>query len=185
MAFEGKAAAPPPVKSDAKPKVIKGKTTEKTYTDAAEGAFQIGAFAATAVGLHADAAAISMNAENIAPEIAKLADSNPQIAKGLDWFAENGPYAALITACLPLVLQLAVNHGLVKAERFAGTGVVNPGVLEAEFKLKMTKTATEMLHRQKALEEELILAQMELSNEMQNAMDRNAVPDPGNATGDE
>lgn len=178
MGFVGReAASPPPVKTAAKKtpaKIIQGKTAQQAYTEAAEGGLQIAAFAATAVGLHADAAAISMHAENVAPEIAKLAEGNAKVAAGLEWLTENGPYAALISACLPMLLQVAVNHGLVKAERFAGTGVVNPGVLEARFKLSMTEKASAMLKEQKALEEKLIIAQMELHSEMADAMQRNA-----------
>lgn len=185
MPFAGKEVKPPPEKKDQKPKPVTTADSKvlAKRTEGVEGGFQIVALAATAVGYHADAAAIGMHAEAISPEVAKLADENAAIAKGIDFITENGPYAALITVSLPLVLQLCVNHGLIKAEKFAGSGVVNPGVLEAQYKLRMTQKATEMLKEQKRLEDELIVAQMEFQDELVQAQNRaqitNAPADTG------
>lgn len=177
MPFVGKDVKPPPVKSAPAAKKTSEPALLAKRTQAAESGMAILAMTATATGLHADAATIGMHAEAIAPEVAKMADDNAQIAKGLDWLMENGPWAALFSVATPMFLQLAVNHGLVKAERFAGAGVVSPGVLEARYKLAMTAKATEMLKEQKALEERLIIAQMELSAEMQDAVQRNTPAD--------
>lgn len=177
MPFVGKEkTTPPPEKKTAAPKKTSEPALLAKRTEAVEGGFQIVALTATAFGLHADAATVGMHAEAISPEVAKLADDNPSIAKGIDFIMENGPYAALISASLPMVLQLCVNHGWIKAEKLPGAGVVNPAVLEARYKLAMTEKATAMLKEQKALEESLIIAQMEFQDELNAAVERNTPP---------
>jgi hypothetical protein len=174
MPFVKDSPKPPPEKKTAAAKTPPVPELLKKRTEAVEGGFQIAAMIATAVGLHADAAAASMHAEAISPEVAKLADDHAGVAKGIDFIMENGPYAALLTACLPFGMQIAVNHGWIKAERLPGSGVVNPGVLEARFKLGMMEKASAMLREQKALEERLIIAQMEFQAELNDAIERNS-----------
>lgn len=161
-------AAPPPVRnagSTAAPrKVVQSKTTDKHYADAAESALHLIATGAVLVGWHADAAAISMHAETIAPEVGKLASQNEKLAAGLDWIAESGPYAALIEACVVLGLQLAANHKLVKAEKLASAGIVSPDVLTAEMRAKMAETAAQALKKQKDAEARLLAAQKEIAS---------------------
>src|SRR5215472_4557955 len=156
-------ATAPPSRGTGPKTVVKSRTTLKEYTDASEQALHLVATGCVLVGWHADAAAIGMHAEKIAPEIAKLADSNEKIAAGLAWITESGPYAALVEACVVLGLQLAANHGLVKAERLATAGVVHPDTLTAAMRAQMAETAAKALREQKAAEDRLLAAQREIS----------------------
>lgn len=156
-------ATPPPVKGggNAKPKVIQGKTVEQAYTEAAEGAMRLFATGALLLGWHADAAAISMHAPKIAPEVAKIAENNEKVAAGLSWLTESGPYAELIEVTLVLGLQLAVNHGMFKPEKLANAGIQHPDALAAEFRASMAEQAVAALKKQKDAEDRLRTAQLE------------------------
>ena len=156
-------ATPPPVKPGAKTaqKVIQGKTVEAAYTEAAEGAMRLFATGALLIGWHADAAAISMHAPKIAPEVAKIAEHNEKVAQALGWLTESGPYAELIEVTLVLGLQLAVNHGLFKPEKLANAGIQHPDALAAEFRAQMAEQAVAALKKQKEAEDRLRQAQLE------------------------
>jgi len=110
-------------------------------TEAVIGVFQLVQFACVTTGNHADAAAIGMHAENISHEIVNLADVNEGIAKAIDYLLTVGPYAALVTACLPLVLQVAANHGRVPPNT---PGVIPTELLEARFKADMLAQKAEL-----------------------------------------
>lgn len=170
-------ATPPPVRPGSVRKTIQGKSVHKEYTDAAESGLSLLATGCVLVGWHADAAAIGMHAEKIAPEIAKLAEQNEKIAAGLTWVAESGPYAALIEVCLTLGLQLAANHGLVKAEKLASAGVVHPDVLTAEMRARMAETAAAALRKQKEAEDRLRAAQLDVQKTL--GMDQEVTAEQG------
>lgn len=61
----------------------------------------------------ADAAALTVHGPPIAEALDDLAQERPEFAAVLDRVLSAGPYGALLSAALPLVAQLAVNHGLV------------------------------------------------------------------------
>ena len=65
--------------------------------------------------LFADAGAVAMHVPNIAREIALLAETQEQVAALVDPLIKVGPYFGLVTAVLPLLLQVGVNHGRVPA----------------------------------------------------------------------
>src|SRR6201999_1641646 len=109
--------APPPVKSTAnasraaQPK--QGKNAALTE-QRAQAITQLGVFAQVplvALKQYADVGTIDLHWKNVSTEIAKLAESQDQIARIVDPLMQVGPYAGLITAVLPMVLQFAVNHG--------------------------------------------------------------------------
>ena len=79
--------------------------------------------------LMADAVAIEQHLPPIAEELGKLADSRPEVAAMLDRLTAAGPYAALLGALVPLGLQLAANHGLLRPGMF---GTVPPDALIAQ-----------------------------------------------------
>lgn len=102
---------------------------------------------------YADAAAVGMHATPIAVELAKLAEVEPIIAKGVDLFIQAGPYAALIAAAIPLVAQLATNHGMLPANS-GMAGVVPPEVLRNRMETQMLQMQAEaMRDQQDALKE--------------------------------
>ena len=101
---------------------------------------------------YADAAAIGQHFQPIAIELANIADANEAIAKPIDFLIEIGPYGALVTAVLPLALQLAANHGLLNANAMLGQGVVPPDVLESKMKAQVAQMqAIAMREQQEAM----------------------------------
>ena len=93
----------------------------------------------------ADAAAVGMHAPPIAEEMAKIADSNDTWAKWLDYFSMTGPYAGLVKASLPLMLQIMANHGTIPTEAGAALGVVSPRTLELKGKVEQEKVEAALL----------------------------------------
>lgn len=93
----------------------------------------------------ADAQAIGMHAPAIAEEMARLGDQNETWAKWLDYFSLSGPYAGLVKATLPLMLQIMANHGTIPAEAGAALGVVSPKTLELAGKAEQEKVEAALL----------------------------------------
>lgn len=93
----------------------------------------------------ADAQAVGMHAPPIAEEMAKIADQNEQWGKWLDYFSMSGPYAGLVRATLPLMLQIMANHGTIPAEAGAALGVVSPKTLELAGKAEQEKVEAALL----------------------------------------
>lgn len=67
-------------------------------------------------GQPADAVAIVTHAPPIADALQNLATARPEVAAALDRVMAVGPYAELLGAVIPLVVQLAHNHGFVPAD---------------------------------------------------------------------
>lgn len=88
------------------------------YKSTVEGLFQAPAFG---LGLASrfnpvfrlDALAVAEHTPAIAGALADLALENAQFAAVLDRVAQVGPYGGLVVATMPLVLQLAANHGII------------------------------------------------------------------------
>lgn len=127
----------------------------KDRQDAADGIFQLACFGLVMGHQYADAGAIGKYGPNIAKELATLADKNDGVAKLLDYLTEAGPYAGLITATMPLVIQLMVNHKMLKAEHVAGAGIVDPAALSAEVRADMARQTAVALRKQQEAEAEL------------------------------
>lgn len=60
----------------------------------------------------ADSAALIMHSENISEKFGNLAEADARVARGIDWLVDGSenPYAAAITATVPLILQMIRNH---------------------------------------------------------------------------
>lgn len=97
------------------------------------------------VGQAADSQAMATHGPKIAVETAKLAESNEQVAKVADWLGMVGPYAGMLTSVLPLILQIAVNHGRVPA---GVMGTTSPAVLQAQAEANLARKAADMLEEQ-------------------------------------
>jgi hypothetical protein len=106
--------APPPVKPAA-PKTAAVTGTVRARSDALASFGQIAQVPLVATRQYADAGAVAAHWPSVSLEIAKLAETVPQVARLVDPLLQIGPYAGLIAAVLPLVLQLGVNHGRVPA----------------------------------------------------------------------
>ncbi len=102
------------------------------YATAISGLFQLGAAGIAMAGralkmpaLMADAAAVAVHQGPVALALGDMAMDNAAFAAVLDKVAVAGPYAALITALIPMGLQILVNHkgGPVPEEMTATFGV--------------------------------------------------------------
>lgn len=133
---------PPPRKAPApprKPAAARKAPGGKDYRPALLGLLQVPAFGLAMAGqrtgsatLLADSAAVGMHAPAIAQALHDLAVDRPEVAAVLDRLMAVGPYGALITALLPLVVQLGHNHGVVAESVATGLGAVPRRVLLAQ-----------------------------------------------------
>jgi len=116
----------------------------------------------------------------VAGELVALSEKNEKIANALDYLTEAGPYAGLIVACMPLVLQICANHGLIKAELVATGGVVPPAALESQVKADMARQASEALRAQQEAERELatIAEQMRAQEKPESQPEQNGEAPP-------
>jgi len=149
------------------PKVVTAGTSQKQEReDAFNSIGAIVQFGCILGGQLADAGAIGLHAPPIAHEAAELAETNEYIARFADILIQVGPAAALITAAMPLALQLLANHKIIPADKLGGANVVSPDILEAQIKTQMAKQAMEVIKAQQAAERELAEAQAEFEREM-------------------
>jgi len=128
------------------------KTTERE--EAVNGLFQLGAAITMFAGTPADAATVIHHGPAIAHETAQIAESNESFARVLDYLTSYGPYAALLTACMPMALQILVNHKKIPAEPFANFGVVPTETLEARMRAEAARQQMEMIRQAQRAEAE-------------------------------
>jgi hypothetical protein len=105
----------------------------------------------------ADAGAISSHGPNISKEAATLSMKYEKVGNALDALANVSPFANLIGAVLPMVMQIAANHKMVPANALAGIGVKDPGVLESQMRVEAQRQAVE--YQKMAAAEKTLLEQ--------------------------
>jgi hypothetical protein len=133
----------------------------KDRTEGVNGIFQLAGLGCIMMGQLHDAGAISIHGPAISNEIVTLAESDARIAKGVDALLQVGPYAGLVAAVMPLVLQLLANHKVVPADKLGGAGIQMPDALEMQVKTQMQLQALEIMRQRQAVEDELQMAQQE------------------------
>lgn len=112
----------------------KGKKGAPDYRPGVLGLFQLPAAALTVAGMKSDAAmadavAIGIHAPGIANAVHDLATENASVANALDRLLKAGPYAALISAVLPLAFQIAANHNAIPMTVAGSLGAQDPRTL--------------------------------------------------------
>lgn len=144
-------APPPVVKKTASSvqRVAKESQLTKDRADALNGLGQLLQVPLIATKQHADAGAVSLYWPNIASEVAKLAESQPAIAKLIDPLIQIGPYTGLVMAVLPFVLQLGVNHKMVQP---GAMGTVPAITLSSQVEASLAKQELEALTVQRDAE---------------------------------
>lgn len=135
--------------------------TEKR-AEGIHGLFGLGATGLMMMRQPHDAAAVIEHGENISGEVAKLAETNANIAKVADWLCAVGPYAGLLTAVMPLILQIAANHDKVPVAAVAQFGVVEPAVLMQKLETKMLTAQAEVAEANAAARAEYQAAQVRM-----------------------
>lgn len=125
--------------SDSESKPITEPKSVNTREQSVNGLFQIAQMGLVTAGQYADAVAIGLHGEKISHEIVQIANTNARIARAVDYLTEVGPYAGLVTAVLPFVMQLAANHRMIPANKLPG--VIDPQVLQIQMETEITKQA--------------------------------------------
>lgn len=126
---------------------------DKDRREGAEGIFSLATMVSLMRGHYADAGAFSKHGPPIAREAMLLGKKNEQVGKALDLLGQAGPYAGIIFATIPLVAQLAVNHGRLEATKVAGLqGVTSPAALEADVKKELAEMELQALQAQREAE---------------------------------
>jgi hypothetical protein len=122
-----------------------GKTSERE--EGLKGIGQIGTMVLIMTKNFADAGAVDMHFPAIAHEVAELAQENEKVATIVDRIIAVGPYAGLLTAVMPLALQLLVNHDRIQssAAGMLGGKVMSKEALEAKVKAEIDQATTRML----------------------------------------
>lgn len=138
---------PPPKKTPAvkAPVAVKASPLTAKRADALNGFGQLAQVPLLALKQYADAGAVSLYWPNVAGEIAKLAETQDQIAKLVDPLIQIGPYTGLITAILPFALQIAVNHGRVTP---GAMGTVPKDSLAAQVEANLANVELQALQAQ-------------------------------------
>lgn len=168
-------AASAPPKRTAKSAASGGGSTRTTIKDkridAVDGVFQFTQLGCVFFRQYADAGAIGLYGHGISVEVADLAASDERIAKAVDYLMEVGPYAGLITAVMPFVLQVMVNHKMLPAGKIQGT--LPPEVLQAKTEAEiLTRSAQAMREAEEARQEAMLALQ-----EAQDAASASQSPD--------
>jgi hypothetical protein len=160
------AGAAPPKTARRQSQAAPRKTQTDSRAEAVNGLFQLGSFGSVMIGNYADAATLAEHGPGISTEVANLARENEQIGKWIDYLTQAGPYAGLITAVLPMALQLLANHKRIDHTKVPG--LTDPRVLETKIQTQMKAAAVQQMQaaqtEQRRYDE--AIAQMEAS--MQN-----------------
>jgi hypothetical protein len=149
---------------------VKVSATLKARTEALVGFGQLGQVPLIATRQYADCGAISLHWPHVAEEIAKLADSQPVIAKFIDPLIQIGPYTGLVTAVLPFILQIGVNHGVFAP---GAMGTVPTVTLTAQVESSLAQQELEALYLQRDAEKAAAAIRREI-NEARAALADNA-----------
>lgn len=97
-----------------KPAPATSRQTKTDYKAGVEGLLQLAAFGLSFQS-PMDAMAIQMHAPYVAMALSDLAQVKPEVARVLDKILAAGPYGAVLSAIVPLVVQILVNHNKVSA----------------------------------------------------------------------
>jgi hypothetical protein len=148
------AASAPPVKAAraAKPKVIAASADVTAARVAAISQLSVlPTMACMATGQLADAATIQMYWPRMSAEIARLANTQAQIAAAADRLMIVSPYAGLLAVAAPMILQFAVNHKRVPV---GAGGTQSPDSLAAQLKAEIARAEIDSLKAQMDAERE-------------------------------
>lgn len=99
------------------------------YEETVTGLFQAVGMGLVAFGQSADAVTLADHQPNVAPAIADAASKDEKLGALLEMFNKTGgPWLTLAVAVLPMTLQLAANHRLIKPQ--PQMGIMPPEVMK-------------------------------------------------------
>lgn len=164
------AAAAPPRNARQRAPAAPRKTVADTRSESVNGLFQLASFGCVMIGQYADAATIGEHGPNISTEVVKLGQQNEKIGQWIDYLTQAGPYAGLVTAILPLALQLAANHKRIDYAKVPG--LTAPEVLSTRVETQMKAAAVQQMRE---AQQQQALYDAELQR-MEEAMRQNGQP---------
>jgi len=132
-----------------RPKTTKIPASRAARTEAINGLGQLAQVPLIAFKQYADAAVIGKYWGNVSQELATLAESDPVIAKVVDPLLNVGPYAGLVVAVLPMVVQVLVNHGITAP---GAMGTVPKNALAAQMEAELAQVELAAMQAQAAAE---------------------------------
>lgn len=167
MAFDpSKRPSPPPAKAAAKAKPSPTQNAKRNAREeGVNGLFQLATAMCMMTGQNTDAMAFATHGPKISPEIATIAEDYDKVGEVIDKLIAVGPFAGLLTAVLPLGLQLMVNHGKGNPAMFTEFGVVSRETLEASGQAAALRQATAAVEAQRQAEAEFMAAQRAALNQ--------------------
>ena len=161
-------STPPPVRKAA-PAAPKQSKANKDRAEALEGLGALAQVPLIALRQYADAGAVGLYWPGVARELANLADTQEQIANLVDPLLKVGPYAALVTAVVPVILQIGVNHKIMPP---GAMGTVPASLLSAQVETSLAQAELDALRLQaeteraaQAIRDEIALARIEHATE--------------------
>lgn len=164
-------SGPPPKVRAAIPKAprIDPDKLQNDREQAVAGLFQIASAICVATGQLADAGAINMHGAAVSHETAVLASRYEKVGAVLDGLAQVGPFAAILTATMPLFVQIAANHNRISPDKAVAFGGKHPSILEGQVRLE--------LRRQQMEYERMVQAEQALMDEELNRMKEQEMAD--------
>lgn len=176
LSYAKNTAAAPAAKST--PNKASGKATAATASDVtksrAEAVTSLGQFAQLPLMItkqYADVGALSLHWPKISEEIAKLADTNEQVASLVDPLMKVGPYAGLIATVMPFAVQIAVNHGRVTA---GAMGSVPATTLSSQVETSLAENELQALTIQRDAEKKAAQMRKEIADARKNLEEETA-----------
>jgi len=137
--------------------------TPRLTKEREEAVAQLGMFAQVplmATKQLADAATIGIHWPKVAKEVAKLAETQEPVANLIDPLIKVGPYAGLIAAVIPLIMQIGVNHGRLKP---GSMGTVPAVSLQAQMETAMAQAELEATRQQMEAEKAAAAMRLEIA----------------------
>lgn len=157
------------------PKTTSSETVRRDREDAVNGVFQLAGVIAMAFGKWADAGAINTHGPGITTETVKLADKYDSIGKSIDALAQVSPFAGLVAAVSPLLIQLAANHKMISPTQGAALGATDPESLAQQMQIQAQRQAIQLqmqiAEERRAMNEEMAA----FEREMEAAKERETV----------
>lgn len=131
---------------------------QREREEAVQGVFQILGAVCVMTGQLADAAAFRIHGPNVSHETAALSSRYEKVGNVLDSLSQVGPFTAILTATIPLFVQLAANHKRISPEKAAAFGAKTPAHLDGMMRAELAREQLEYERAMKA--EEAAMAQM-------------------------
>jgi hypothetical protein len=163
-------SAPPPRKTVTRPAApVKESELTRDRREALAGFGQLAQVPLIALRQFADAGAVGQYVPAIAGELAKLAETQEQVAAFIDPLIKVGPYTGLVAVVLPFLLQIGVNHNRVPA---GAMGTVPASTLSAVVETQLAQQELEALTLQKQAEEKAELMREEIAENRRRMQDK-------------